>query len=54
VVNGWDVARHAGVSQATVSRVMRGDSKVTPQTRELVMRAAEEFECLGPQGLNAQ
>jgi LacI family transcriptional regulator len=43
VVNGWDVARHAGVSQATVSRVMRGDSKVTPQTRELVMRAAEEL-----------
>lgn len=43
MVNGWDVARHAGVSQATVSRVMRGDSKVTPQTRELVLRAAEEL-----------
>jgi LacI family transcriptional regulator len=43
VVNGWDVARHAGVSQATVSRVMRGDSKVTPQTREVVLRAAEEL-----------
>jgi LacI family transcriptional regulator, galactose operon repressor len=43
VVNGWDVARRAGVSQATVSRVMRGDSKVAPQTRELVLRAAEEL-----------
>jgi len=43
VVNGWDVARHAGVSQATVSRVMRGDSKVRPRTRELVLRAAEEL-----------
>jgi LacI family transcriptional regulator len=43
VVNGWDVARHAGVSQATVSRVMRGDGKVAPHTRDLVLRAAEEL-----------
>jgi LacI family transcriptional regulator len=43
VVNGWDVARQAGVSQATVSRVFRGDAKVAPRTRELVLRAAEEL-----------
>jgi LacI family transcriptional regulator len=37
-----DVARLADVSQATVSRVMRGDAKVRPETRDKVMRVLAE------------
>ncbi len=34
-----DVARVAGVSQATVSRVLRKDPKVRPETRDRVLSA---------------
>lgn len=39
-----DVARHAGVSIATVSRVMRHSADVRPDTRDRVMAAAAELE----------
>jgi LacI family transcriptional regulator len=39
-----DVARHAGVSIATVSRVMRDSTAVRPDTRERVMTSAQELE----------
>ncbi len=38
-----DVARHAGVSPATVSRVMNGTATVGPVKRALVMAAIEEL-----------
>ncbi|WP_432476692.1 LacI family DNA-binding transcriptional regulator [Nocardioides sp. GXQ0305] len=38
-----DVARHAGVSIATVSRVMRASGDVRPDTRDRVMAAAAEL-----------
>jgi len=39
-----DVARHAGVSIATVSRVMRDSESVRPDTRDRVVAAAEELQ----------
>lgn len=42
-VTGYDVARAAGVSQSTVSRALRGDARVVPETRELVLRVAREM-----------
>ncbi|WP_043690676.1 LacI family DNA-binding transcriptional regulator [Luteimonas huabeiensis] len=38
-----EVARHAGVSPMTVSRVVNGNSNVRPATRDLVMRAVREL-----------
>ena len=42
-VTGYDVARAAGVSQSTVSRALRGDARVVPQTRERVRQVAREL-----------
>jgi DNA-binding LacI/PurR family transcriptional regulator len=39
----FDVARHAGVSHQTVSRVINGRPSVAPATRERVERAIEEL-----------
>lgn len=39
-----DVARQAGVSIATVSRVMRDSGAVRPETREKVMAVADELQ----------
>lgn len=39
-----DVAKHAGVSIATVSRVLRDHDNVTPATRERVTAAVEELQ----------
>lgn len=42
-VTSHDVARRAGVSQPTVSRALRGDSRVAAATREKVQQAAAEL-----------
>jgi LacI family transcriptional regulator len=42
-MTSFDVARLAGVSQPTVSRALRGDSGVAPETRMRVERAAAEL-----------
>jgi len=42
-VTGYDVARAAGVSQSTVSRALRGDARVVPETREHVLKTAREL-----------
>lgn len=39
----YDVARHAGVSLATVSRVVNGSTSVKPSTRNKVLKAIEEL-----------
>ena len=39
-----DVARRAGVSVATVSRVLNGSDKVIGETREKVLQACEELD----------
>ncbi|MFV0332936.1 MAG: LacI family DNA-binding transcriptional regulator [Tropicimonas sp.] len=39
-----DVARLAGVSQSTVSRTFRGDTRVSPEARSKVMEAAQELD----------
>ncbi|MDO5640016.1 MAG: LacI family DNA-binding transcriptional regulator [Neisseria sp.] len=39
----YDVARHAGVSAKTVSRVLNNDAPVKPETREAVQKAIAEL-----------
>src|SRR5690606_6000348 len=39
----YDVAREAGVSMATVSRVVNGNPNVKPSTRKKVLRVIEEL-----------
>lgn len=39
-----EVARHAGVSPMTVSRVVNGNSNVRPATRDLVMQAVRDLD----------
>lgn len=43
MVTSFDVAKLAGVSQATVSRALRGDSRVAAATRQAVEHAAEKL-----------
>ena len=38
-----DVAKAAGVSRATASYALRGDSRIAPTTAERVMRAARDL-----------
>lgn len=46
MVNSRDVARRAGVSQATVSRVLLQKPNVRPETRERVLAVLEEMDYL--------
>ncbi|CAG7623661.1 HTH-type transcriptional regulator DegA [Paenibacillus solanacearum] len=39
-----DIARHAGVSKSTVSRVISGKGYTSPEVREKVLHAAEELQ----------
>lgn len=43
LVSSKDVAKHAGVSQTTVSRVLNTPELVKPKTIEKVMKAIEEL-----------
>lgn len=40
----YDVAQHAGVSIATVSRVLRGTARSSPVTRRKVLQAVDELD----------
>jgi LacI family transcriptional regulator len=42
-----DIASHASVSAKTVSRVLNGESYVSEQTRDRVLRAAQELSYVG-------
>jgi LacI family transcriptional regulator len=42
-VTSHDIAREAGVSQSTVSRALRGDPRVAPETSERVQAAARRL-----------
>lgn len=42
-INALDVAKIAGVSQSTVSRVFSSTAKVSPETREKILKVAKEI-----------
>lgn len=42
----WDVAERAGVSQSTVSRVFTGSTRISEQTRDRVLKAAQALDYL--------
>ena len=39
----YDISEKAGVSIATVSRVLNGSTNVSPKTREKVMAVVEQY-----------
>ena len=41
-MNIYDISKQAGVSIATVSRVLNGSDKVSPSTREKVLQVIEQ------------
>lgn len=49
-ITSYDIARAAGVSQPTVSRVLHNNSKVKPDTRERVLQTIQDLE-YAPDGL---
>ena len=42
-MNIYDVSEHAGVSIATVSRVLNGNPNVSEKTREKVLKVMDEL-----------
>ena len=42
-ITSLDVAREAGVSQSTVSRVLSGHGRFSPETRERVLTATNQL-----------
>ena len=42
-ITSYDVARAAGVSQSTVSRCFKDDTKISPKTRDHILRIAQEM-----------
>lgn len=48
-----DVAKHAGVSTATVSRVLNGSNAIRPHTRDKVQQAIDELGYTLPENNNA-
>lgn len=44
IVTSHDIARRAGVSQSTVSRVLTGNTKVRKEARDLVLAAVRELK----------
>ena len=43
-INIYDVSKKAGVSIATVSRVLNGNAKVSEKTRDKVINAMKELD----------